>query len=82
MIEYRFTHEQPGARGMSTAPSNYGYHGCMTPHRRQDQEFLDGRDPEVDRLSAAVRPGDVLALYVYSPDAGQRQLKAVRIDDR
>jgi serine protease Do len=37
---------------------------------------------DYNRLSAAVRPGDVLALYVYSPDAGQRQLKAVRIDDR
>ncbi len=34
------------------------------------------------RLSAAVRPGDVLTLYVYIPDVAQRQLKTVRIDDR
>jgi len=34
------------------------------------------------RLSAAVRPGDVLTLYVYIPDIAQRQLKTVRIDDR
>jgi len=33
-------------------------------------------------ISAAIRPGDVLALYVYTPDAGERQLKTVRIDDR
>ena len=33
-------------------------------------------------LSAAVRPGDVLTLYVYIPDIAQRQLKTVRIDDR
>ena len=34
------------------------------------------------RLSAAVRPGDVLTLYVYIPDIAQRQLTTVRIDDR
>ncbi|MBS1817784.1 MAG: trypsin-like peptidase domain-containing protein [Acidobacteria bacterium] len=34
------------------------------------------------RVSAAVRPGDVVTLYVYAPDVGQRQLKTVRIDDR
>ena len=34
------------------------------------------------RIAAAVRPGDVLALYLYSPDAAQRQLKTVRLDDR
>jgi S1-C subfamily serine protease len=34
------------------------------------------------RIAAEVRPGDVLALYVYTPDAGQRQLKTVRLDDR
>ena len=37
---------------------------------------------DYNRISAAIRPGDVLALYVYTPDAGQRQLKTVRIDDR
>jgi serine protease Do len=33
------------------------------------------------RVASAIRPGDVLALYIYSPDAG-RQLKTVRIDER
>lgn len=37
---------------------------------------------DYSRLSAAVRPGDVLTLYVYIPDIAQRQLKTVRIDDR
>jgi serine protease Do len=34
------------------------------------------------RIASAVRPGDVLTLYVYAPDLEQRQLKTVRIDDR
>lgn len=34
------------------------------------------------RLAAAVRPGDVVTLYVYVPDLSQRQLKTIRIDDR
>jgi serine protease Do len=34
------------------------------------------------RLASAIHPGDVLTLYVYVPDIGQRQLKIVRIDDR
>jgi serine protease Do len=37
---------------------------------------------DYNRISAAIRPGDVIALYVYAPDAGQRQLQTVRIDDR
>ena len=37
---------------------------------------------DYNRVSAAIRPGDVIALYVYAPDAGQRQLQTVRIDDR
>jgi len=37
---------------------------------------------DYNRLSAAIRPGDVVALYIYAPDAGQRQLQTVRIDDR
>ncbi len=37
---------------------------------------------DYNRLSAAIRPGDVIALYIYAPDAGQRQLQTVRIDDR
>lgn len=34
------------------------------------------------RLAASIHPGDVLTLYVYVPDLGQRQLKTVRIDER
>jgi len=34
------------------------------------------------RLTAAVRPGDVLALYIYEAESGQRVLRTVRIDTR
>lgn len=34
------------------------------------------------RLAAAIRPGDVVTVYVYAPDVSQRQLKTVRIDER
>ncbi|HZP47943.1 MAG TPA: trypsin-like peptidase domain-containing protein [Vicinamibacterales bacterium] len=34
------------------------------------------------RLARAVRPGDILTLYIYSPDLEQRQLKTVRVEDR
>ena len=34
------------------------------------------------RLAAAARPGDILTLYVYSPDLDQRQLKTVRVEGR
>ena len=37
---------------------------------------------DYSRIAAAVRPGDVLTLYLYVPDIAQRQLKTVRIDDR
>ncbi len=37
---------------------------------------------DYNRLAAAIRPGDVITLYVYTPDVAQRQLKTVRIDDR
>jgi hypothetical protein len=37
---------------------------------------------DYSRLAAAVRPGDALTLYIYTPDVAQRQLKTVRIDDR
>jgi S1-C subfamily serine protease len=33
-----------------------------------------------ERLVAAARPGDVLALYLYLPDEDQRALRTVRID--
>jgi serine protease Do len=34
------------------------------------------------RLSRAAKPGEILALYMYSPDIDQRQLKTVRVEDR
>jgi serine protease Do len=34
------------------------------------------------RLARAAHPGDVIALYIYSPDLDQRQLKTVRVEDR
>jgi serine protease Do len=37
---------------------------------------------DYNRVAAAVRPGDILTLYVYTPDVAQRQLKTVRLDDR
>jgi S1-C subfamily serine protease len=35
-----------------------------------------------NRISNAVRSGDVLTLLVYSPEIAQRQLKTVRVEDR
>jgi serine protease Do len=37
---------------------------------------------EYRRIVRAARPGDVLALYLYSPELEQRQIKTVRVDDR
>jgi len=34
------------------------------------------------RVARSVRPGDILTLYIYSPDLQQRQLKTVRVEDR
>ena len=34
------------------------------------------------RISSAVQAGDVLTLFLYSPDTAQRQLKTVRIEGR
>jgi serine protease Do len=34
------------------------------------------------RLARAARQGDVLTLYVYSPEIDQRQIKTVRVEDR
>jgi S1-C subfamily serine protease len=32
------------------------------------------------RLTAAVRPGDVLTIYVYKPELNQRALETVKIE--
>jgi S1-C subfamily serine protease len=37
---------------------------------------------EYRRLAGAVRPGDVLTLFLYAPDLDQRQLKTIRVEDR
>ena len=34
------------------------------------------------RLARASRAGDVVTLFVYSPELEQRQLKTVRVEDR
>ena len=36
---------------------------------------------DYDRAMAAVRPGDVLAFYVYKPSVDERRLSTVRIDE-
>ena len=40
-----------------------------------------GSAAEYRRIARAARPGDVLALYVYSP-GGQREIKTIRVEDR
>jgi serine protease Do len=35
---------------------------------------------EFERLAAAARPGDVLAVYLYLPDEDQRALRTIRVD--
>ncbi|MGE5246387.1 MAG: Do family serine endopeptidase [Betaproteobacteria bacterium] len=37
---------------------------------------------EFRRIAQAAHPGDVLTLFVYSPDLDQRQLKTIRVEDR
>jgi len=34
------------------------------------------------RAAGAARVGDILTLFLYAPEAGQRQLKTLRVDDR
>ena len=34
------------------------------------------------RIARAARPGDILTLYLYSPDLEQRQLKTIRVEER
>jgi hypothetical protein len=37
---------------------------------------------EYRRLTNAIRPGDIIAVYTYVPEIQQRQLRTVRIDER
>jgi serine protease Do len=37
---------------------------------------------EYRRIALAARPGDILALYLFSPELAQYQLKTVRVEDR
>lgn len=37
---------------------------------------------EYRRAASAARVGDILTLFLYAPEAGQRQLKTLRVDDR
>ena len=37
---------------------------------------------EFRRIARAARPGDILTLWIYSPDLVQRQLKTIRVDDK
>jgi S1-C subfamily serine protease len=34
------------------------------------------------RFAGTVHPGEVVTLYVYAPEIGQRQLKTIRLEDR
>jgi serine protease Do len=44
------------------------------------QELLAAGD--YYRIARAAQPGDVLALFVFAPDIGQRKLMTVRVDER
>jgi serine protease Do len=46
-------------------------------NRRHVESVADYR-----RITSGVHAGDVLALYVYAPEVGQRQLKTIRVEDR
>jgi serine protease Do len=37
---------------------------------------------EYRRIARAVRPGDILTLFLYAPDLDQRQLKTIRVEGR
>lgn len=37
---------------------------------------------EYRRVARAARPGDILTLWIYSPELAQRQLKTIRVEDR
>jgi serine protease Do len=46
-------------------------------NRQQVNSVADYR-----RIARAARPGDILTLYLYSPDLEQRQLKTIRVEER
>ena len=52
-------------------------HIVLEINRQRVQSAEDYR-----RLTAAVRPGDVLTMYVYKPELNQRTLETVKIDER
>jgi serine protease Do len=37
---------------------------------------------EYRRIARAAKPGDILTLYIYTPELDQRQLKTIRVEDR
>src|SRR5262249_2682174 len=37
---------------------------------------------EYRKIAASAQAGDILALYIYSPDLDQRELKTIRVEDR
>jgi serine protease Do len=41
-----------------------------------------GSVDDYHRIARAARPGDIMTLYLYSPELEQRQLKTVRVDER
>jgi len=52
-------------------------HVILEVNRQPVQNANDYR-----RLTAGVRPGDILAIYVYKPELNQRILETVRVDAR
>jgi S1-C subfamily serine protease len=50
-------------------------HVLLEINRRPVRSYEDFR-----RLTANVRPGDVLALYLYKPDPPRRELHTVKVD--
>ena len=37
---------------------------------------------EYRRIARAARPGDIMTLWIYAPELGQRQLKTLRVEER
>ena len=38
--------------------------------------------PDDKRVAGARRPGDILTLYIYSPNLDTRELKTVHVEER